>query len=213
MARIIERIRIKGALPMELDFRSFAFIITLAAVINALGMVRWLTAFAEYLRKRQSIRVDFYWVFVLAAAFQFLLHILLWWSLWNARQAETFNFLTYLYMLTGPVLLYLGTSLLVPDVDNNGVDLKEHYFRVRTSYTTVLILLYLWAIFLWPLLVGAFAPTVKILAIFAAVAFVMRVSDKPVVHKVAVILNWLLLVIFIAGFAMRLGGVGESMVQ
>ena len=213
MARIIERIRIKGALPMELDFRSFAFIITLAAVINALGMVRWLTAFAEYLRKRQSIRVDFYWVFVLAAAFQFLLHILLWWSLWNARQAETFNFLTYLYMLTGPVLLYLGTSLLVPDVDNNGVDLKEHYFRARTSYTTVLILLWLWAIFLWPLLVGAFAPTAKILAIYAAVTFVMRISDKPVVHKVAVILNWLVLAVFIAGFGMRLGGVGESMVQ
>ncbi len=198
---------------MEFDFRSFAFIITLAAVINGLGMIRWLTALAEYLRKRQSIKVDFYWVFVLAAAFQFLLHILLWWSLWNTRQAETFNFLVYLYILTGPVLLYLGTSLLVPDVENSGVDLKKHYFRVRTSYTTVLILLWLWGIFVWPVLSGAFAPTAKLLAIYAAITIVMRVSDKPAVHKVGVILNWLLLIVFIAGFAMQLGAVGKSMMH
>lgn len=35
-----------------LDFRAFAFIITLAAVINGLGIVRWLTAFAEFLRQK-----------------------------------------------------------------------------------------------------------------------------------------------------------------
>ena len=35
---------------MELDFRALAFIITLAAVINGMGIVRLLASFAEYLR-------------------------------------------------------------------------------------------------------------------------------------------------------------------
>lgn len=198
---------------MELDFRSFAFIITLAAVINGLGIVRWLTAFAEYLRKRDAMQVDLYWVYVLAAAFQFLMHIVLWWSLWNAREAQTFNFLTYLYLLTGPVLLYLATSLLVPDVADNGVDLKKQYFRARSTYTTVLLLLWLWAIFLWPVLRGEFAPTAKFIAIFATITLATRVTDKPVVHAVAVVLYWLLLATFVALFAMKLGGVGALMTK
>lgn len=33
---------------MKLDFRAFAFVITLAAVVNGLRIVRWLTAVAKY---------------------------------------------------------------------------------------------------------------------------------------------------------------------
>jgi len=51
-----------------LDFRAFAFIITLAAVVNGLGIVRWLTALSEYLRQRQSLDIQHYWVYNLLAA-------------------------------------------------------------------------------------------------------------------------------------------------
>jgi hypothetical protein len=34
---------------MELDFPAFAFVMTLAAVINGMGIVRLLASFAEYL--------------------------------------------------------------------------------------------------------------------------------------------------------------------
>ncbi len=45
---------------MELDFRAFAFIITLAAVVNGLGIVRWVAGFAEYLRQANSLQVKHY---------------------------------------------------------------------------------------------------------------------------------------------------------
>ncbi len=48
---------------MELDFRAFAFIITLAAVINGMGIVRLLASFAEYLRYQGDMEVVHYWVF------------------------------------------------------------------------------------------------------------------------------------------------------
>ena len=114
---------------MELDYRSFAFIITLAAVINGLGIVRWLTSFAEYLRNRGSLDIKHYWVYNLTAGFQFMFHVLMWWSLWGTHGSGAFNFLTYLYLLTGPVLLLLGTSLRVPDHSENSADLRAHYFR------------------------------------------------------------------------------------
>lgn len=191
---------------MPIEFASFAFIITLAAVVNGLGIVRWLTGFAEYLRRRQSLHLTHYWIFTLSAGFQFLLHILLWWSLWSVRGATTINFLTYLYLLTGPVLLFVGTAILMPDVDDDGVDLRKHYFSTRPTYSTVLVLLWLWAIFTSPILRGFFAPTLPMLIAFLANALVLRVTSNPKIHAVSAILNWLLLVAFVALYSMQLGG-------
>jgi hypothetical protein len=196
---------------MELDFRSFAFIITLAAVVNGLGIVRWLAAFSEYLRNRDSLKVQHYWVYNLAAGFQFMIHIVLWWSLWGIREAGAFNFLTYVYLLLGPILLFLATSLLVPDIKDGAADVKAHYFHARRSYSSVLSLLWLWALLLWPVLLGAFAPTAPLVATFATLAVIMRATDKAVVHATIAILNWLVLATFIGLFAMKLGGVGELM--
>jgi hypothetical protein len=194
---------------MELDFRAFAFIITLAAVVNGLGIVRWVAGFAEYLRQKNSFQVKHYWVFSLWAAAQFLLHILLWWSLWGVREAETFNFLVYLYVLTGPILLYLGTSLLVPNVDGNLVDLRAHYFEVHHSYFTVFALLWLWAIFSSPILRGFFSATAPIFTLYLAMAVTLRFTANPRVHAVLAVMNWILLVAYVALFSMQLGGMAR----
>ena len=189
-----------------LDFLAFAFVITLAAVVNGLGIVRWLTAFSEYLRRKQSLNLEHYWVYNLLAAYQFLLHILMWWTLWGVRDAANFTFLTYLYLLTGPILLFLGTSLLTPSIDSNGVDVRRHFAEVRQTYSTVLALLWLWALGAGPIMRGQLAPTAPLLALFLATAVTLRVSNNPKVHSVAVVMNWLLVVAFIGLFAMQLGG-------
>ena len=191
---------------MPVDSASFVFIITLAGVVNGLGIVRWLTGFTEFLRHRSSLRVPLYWVFTLAACFQFLLHILFWWSLWGMRDSATINFLSYLYLLSGPILLFVATALLIPNVDNDEIDLRAHYFSIRSDYSTILVLLWLWAIFSTPLLQGNFAPTMPIFAVFLANAVVMRVTASPVVHGVTAIVNWILFGAVIALYFLQLGG-------
>jgi hypothetical protein len=193
---------------MGFDYRAFIFIISLAAVINALGLVRLLNAFAEYLRNQQRIEVAGYWVFALWALFQFLLHILIWWSLWEVREVDTFNLLLYLYLLSGPVILYLGTSLLVPDVDEDRLDLRAHYFRVRRPFFTVMGLFWVWAIFSWPVIKGMVAPTLPILGSYLGIAVILRFTENVKVHAGLVIAVWTILIIFIAAFGMRLGGLG-----
>ncbi len=195
---------------MELDATSFTFTISLAAVINGLGIVRMLSGFAEYLRAKRQLNVSHYWVFGLVAAFQFLLHILLWWSFWNIREAGTFNFLTYVYVLCGPIMLFLGTSLLMPDVEGDEIDLKIQYFQIRRSYFTVMAILWLWAIFLWPVLSGVFAPTAPVITVFLAISVTLRFTDHPKVHAAGALGSWALLVVFVALYAMQLGGIGQS---
>lgn len=191
---------------MPIEFASFAFIITLAAVVNGLGIVRWLTSLAEYLRCKESMNIQHYWVFGLFAGFQFLMHILMWWTLWGVRGAADINFLMYIYVLAGPVLLFLGTSMLVPSIDDEKVDLRTHYFAVRPTYSSVLTLLWLWAIFMSPVLRGEFAPTLPVFALFLVLALTQRMTTTPKIQGVLATLNWLLLVVFVATYAMQLGG-------
>lgn len=188
------------------DFASFAFIITLAAVVNGLGIVAWLSMFAAYLRRMHVLTVQHYWVFSLFAAFQFMTHILMWWSLWGVRGAAEINFLMYVYLLAGPVLLFLGTSMLVPSVDEDAVDMKAHYSAIRPTYSTVLILLWLWAIFLGIVLRGEFAPTLPVVSLLFLVALAQRFVVNAKAQGVIVVLNWLLLAAYVVAYAMKLGG-------
>jgi hypothetical protein len=190
---------------MPTEFAAFAFIITLAAVVNGLGIVRWLTGLSEYLRRRQALEIKAYWVFILIAGFQFMLHILMWWSLWGVRGAGEINFLTYVYLLAGPILLYLGTSVLAPDIVEGSVDMKAHYFAARTTYSTVLALLWIWAICLSLVLWGAVPKTLPVYSGFLAAALLQRFSDGDRIHAVIAIVNWVLLASFIGLYAMNLG--------
>ena len=190
---------------MPVEFASFAFIITLAAVVNGLGIVRWLTGLAEYLRRRDTLSIRHYWLFSLTASFQFLLHILMWWSLWGVRAAAEINFLMYVYLLAGPVLLYLGTSVLAPDIDGDA-DMNPHYFAVRKTYSSVLSLLWLWAILMGPVLRGEFTPTMPMYALFLAAALMQRITVRPDIQALVAISNWVLLIVFVGLYAMQLGG-------
>ena len=190
---------------MELDFRAFAFIIALAAVVNGLGMTRLLFGLAEYLRRRGHFEISHSGLFGAWASLQFILHILLWWQLWTVQQATTLTFLTYLYLLLGPILLFLGTSLLLPDLPEGSLDLGEHYAEARKPFFSVNLLFWLWALFLGLVLEGAFRPAAPLLATFAAVAAGLRFTTNVTAHVVLTVLSWLLILFFIASYSVRFG--------
>jgi len=193
---------------MELDIRAFTYVISLAAIINGLGIVRLLTSFSVFLRRKDSLQVQHYWVYNLLAGFQFLTHVLLWWSMWGVRE-EAFNLVRYLYLLTGPILLFLGTSVLVPDVDEKTIDVRSIYQGFRKFYFSILILLWIWVILVWPVFKGVVAPTTWLFSILLAIAVVLRFSDNSRVHAALVTANCLVLVVYIVLFGMQLGGVAQ----
>ena len=193
----------------ELSTHSFNFIISLAAVVNGLGIVRLLSSFAEYLRHRRTLEIKHYWVFNLFASLQLLVHILLWWSMWGIRGAPNFNFLIYLFLLSGPTLIYLATSVLIPDTTERSIDIKETYYSIRRSYFTLMSLTWLWAILLRPLLSGTLAPSTPIFLLFLILAVVSRITGNAKLHAAIAVLNWVLLLVFIGVFGMYLGWAGS----
>jgi len=196
---------------MKLEYAAFAFIFTLAAVVNGLGIVRWLTALAEYLRRKDTLQVANYRVFLLFAVFQFILHVLLWLSLWGIRAVETFDFIDYLYLLTGPVLLFLSSSLLIPDATDGQVNLQSHFTNVRGPYATVLALAWAWTLFLWPVFKGVIPPSMPAHAAFLFLAIALRFTPGNKGQALIGIANWVVLVVFVSLFAMELGGVSGQL--
>ena len=116
---------------METSNSLWPLVIALAAVVNGLGIVRLIAGLGEYLKKQSTLNVQHYWVYTLLAFFQLLGHLLLWWSILGLREIDNINFLNYLYLLIGPTLLFLATSLLIPDIKEKSVDLRAEYYNIR----------------------------------------------------------------------------------
>lgn len=195
------------------DVSSFAFTISLAAVINGLGLVRLMTTLAEYVKGRYKLQITHYWLYILLLGVQFLMHILLWWAMFGTRAAGTLNFLQYLYLLIGPVLLYLSTSLLLPDTDEATYDMRELYQQLARPYFTVVALFWLWSCFLWKTLVGVFPPPVPFLAAFVLVAVGARFTTTGKAHPFVVSLYGIMILVFIALYQIELGGIAQDIVN
>lgn len=195
------------------NISSFAFTISLAAVINGLGLVRLLTGLAAYVQSKERANMRLYWVYALLLFFQFLMHILMWWAMFGTSVAGALNFFQYLYLLLGPILLFLATSILLPELDDTVMDLAEIYRQVADSYFTAVALLWLWAIFLWPTLVGVFAPAWPIFAVQLSLALALRSISTRRAHEILVSVYCFVILLFIAMYQIRLGGTAEAVME
>lgn len=198
---------------MEVKIDVWPFILALAAVVNGLGIVRLLTVIAEYLRKYASLNIQHYSVYTMVVLFQLFVHLLFWWSAIGLRAAGDINFLIYLYLLTGPTMLYLGTSLILPELGKESNDMRSMYYGFHKAYFTILAVFMLWAIFLWPVFGHSFPPTLPLLIASLIIALILRMTANPKVHAALMIANLSIYAFVIAVFAMNMGGVARIMIQ
>ena len=200
---------------MELKIDVWPFILALAAVINGLGIIRLLNALAEFLRRHKALNLKHYSVYTMLVIYQLLVHLLFWWSAMGLRAAGDidFTFLMYLYLLTGPTLLYLGTSVMLPDFDKETKDLRAIYYGIHKPYFTILASFMLWGIFLWPIFGYSFAPNVPLLIATLIIALILRMTANPRVHMALMIANLSIYVFVVAAYTMKTGGISRIMLQ
>lgn len=198
---------------METSRDIWPFVLALAAVINGLGIVRLLNGFGEYLRSHKTLEIQQYWVYSLLVLFQLLVHLLLWWAIIGLRELSSINFLNYLYLLVGPTLLFLGTSLVLPDLAEESHDLRTIYYGFRKTYFTILAAFCVWAILLWPAFGYSFSPTAPLIAITLFIALILLMTDNPKIHATLMLANLVVYIFFIAIFAMKFGHVSRHMTQ
>src|SRR5215204_2361109 len=94
---------------------AFGYVSVILSVVIGLGLSHLLSGAVELFKARRN--VHFYWVHLLWVALTFVGHIFLWWTMWNLRLIRGWNFFSFLLVLLGPVLLYVGAAFLIPKVE------------------------------------------------------------------------------------------------
>ena len=199
---------------MEIEEQSYSiYVISLVAVINGLGIVHLLIALGKYIKKHTNLNIQYYWVHTLSIVFQLLMHLLIWWLFVGLLKIGNLNFLSYLYMLIGPTLLFLSTTLMIPDIKNESINLRSEYYSIRKVFFSLLAAFYLWTIFIWPVLGHSFAPTVPLLIVFFLIALTLSITDRPKIHATLIIANYVVYMAFIVIFATHLSELGRVITE
>lgn len=114
--------------PETLDVGSFKHVVVPIGVVIALAVARLMTSASQYLQQRERVR--FSPGHALWCAFLFLWLVGLWWTVWGLRHAaaELWTYFTLIFLLSGPCLMYLAVTLLLPEVPEEGeLDLAARF--------------------------------------------------------------------------------------
>ncbi len=124
---------------------AFKHIVVPVGVVIGLGVARIVMMVSQYVAQHQRIR--FSAIHGLWSVLLFVMLIGVWWILWGLSQVQTerWSFFVVLYLVVGPILIYLPSILLLPDVPAEGsLDLGGRFDRFG-----ILVLLCMAAFILW----------------------------------------------------------------
>jgi hypothetical protein len=154
----------------------FSHIRVLVAVLNVMGLATIMAGVAGYLRKAHELKVTRDPILMTWIGLHLYFHIMLWWRMFGLDTVKDFTFFHYLFLLSGPMFLYFGSLLLLPEPDDdNVVDMPAHLGHVRGKLFLFEALFWLWAILVNPIAFGRQAPAwpfwAGMIAISIALAF------------------------------------------
>ena len=113
----------------------FEYISVMVSVVLALGIAQILTGIGAFLTVRERPRA--YWLHSVWLVFLALLHVYMWWYLWDLRSNPPDTSLEFIFTLLGPALIYLPTYVLLEGGFPS--DAREHFERVRRPFFALVI--------------------------------------------------------------------------
>ncbi len=187
-----------------MEYSAFAFLAVLVAVVNGLAIVHILNVIV-YAMRQENLK-SLYWVHGLWIAFQLLNHITLWWAIWSLQNTTQMDFFKYLYLLCGPLILFLATnSLIATASDGQPFDTRKIYNDNRKLFFTLWMAYLVWSIFTDRLFLGEFHESVWVQGILFTFMLVGRMSNNARVQGAVAVSAMLILLVLIGSFALELG--------
>jgi hypothetical protein len=119
---------------------AFDYLTVLVSIVLGLAIANVLTRLAAVVTARE--RVDFYWPPVVWAIWLFFISVQHWWAEWSVRHTQAWTFGTFWLELLVPVDLFLLSTLVLPEREQNGtLDLGDWYFHNRRWFFAVMFFL------------------------------------------------------------------------
>ena len=118
----------------------FEYLSVLISIVLGLGVSHVLATAAQLIRYRSAVK--FYIPSLLFLALLFLLHIQIWWAVFELRFLEEWTFIRFALVLLMPTITFVIAMLLAPDFDREQVvDMRARYYEHRRWFFGLLALL------------------------------------------------------------------------
>lgn len=178
----------------------FTFISVMFGVIMGMGVVYILIAIAEIIRGFGS-EIKPYWLHTAWVFFLLLLHFHVWWGLWDFQNITEWNYFTYLFLLTGPILLFISAALIIPEDRNTSqINLKEYYYKNNSNFFVTLSLTVIWGMLLYPIFFDKMDPVFEWLFIFLLTTISLIFINKPKFQIILSTLAWILFLSWVISY-------------
>lgn len=185
----------------------FDYVAVIISVVIGLGLSHLLTGLVKLVKGRRLVR--FYWIHLVWVALSFMGHVFLWWTLWNLRRFQNWDFFTFLLLLLEPVLLFVSVAFLIPEPrPGEEIDLREYFYENRAAFFGVNAVFTLLMIVINGLLLsGRFlSPPAYVMGVMTALHCGAAVTKNERFHAAVALLFTLLFVAFVFSFGLRLRG-------
>jgi hypothetical protein len=175
-----------------MEVSSSLLVAMMFVMVLSIGIGNILMGLSSLLNQHSPREIDWLptsWVLLLL-----LQHLHLFWHTVKILEAEEWGFGGFLYVVAGPILLLLATSLLLADPTCSGPgDAREHYFRVGTRFFSIMVVFMLWMIGV-DLALGSGLTAAGVWNAVLAVLFLVLANSKAVrLHAASTGAAWVLL--------------------
>ena len=175
-----------------MDVSSSMLVAMMFVMVLSIGIGNILVGLASIFGQRSPREIDWLptsWVLLLL-----LQHLNMFWHTLTILKAEEWGFGGFLYVVAGPIVLFLSTSLLLADPFYAGPsDARAHYFRVAGRFFSLMAVLMLWMIGVDFVLGSGFTAAGLWNVGLGALFLVLANSEAPRLHVTVTGVTWLLI--------------------
>jgi len=133
----------------------FNYLSVVTSIILGLGLGHLLIGCARLIHARELLVVP--WLYMGWVVLLLPVYLAYWWAFWDYRKQVRWTFMAFLFLLIGPIGLYLITALLLPDISNQAsFKADAHYLNIRRWFFGLWSVLQVWGIMLSPWLRDGF---------------------------------------------------------
>jgi glucose-6-phosphate-specific signal transduction histidine kinase len=162
----------------------FEFLLALYSIIAGLGLSLLVRSIGQMIEARSRVRL--YWVHSCLIVVAFVGQVVSWFSLWQFSGHSPWTVAETLALLSVPLLLYLVSHLVVPELDDGlAHDLREYYYRHARWTHGLLLTIAVISLAGEAFILGHFdlTPPRMLRLTFAAVLLPGVLSANPAIHS------------------------------
>lgn len=177
----------------------FSYLSVLISIVLGLGIANLLSGMAALISRRANVQL--FWPVPIWIVVLFLAHVLTWWAMFGLRNFEQWNFLIFLIVLMQPILLFLMSALIVPDVPASEIaNLRATYFRETRPFFAIGVTLLCFSLLRNVMIFGSLpeASNLAVHLLFITLSSIAATTKNEVFHRINAPIALALLVGYIA---------------